>query len=162
MSVLDALGPIPRSLITLDFEAFYSSTYHLMKRGGSGLTTEEYVRDPRFEVLGVGVKVGSRPSVWMEEADFKRWAASVPWSSVRCLAQHAHLEGLILSHHYGIRPGFWLDTLSMSRALHGPAGHKVHYHKHGSSDSKECGNNEEKPTDEITSHCLVVCASISF
>jgi hypothetical protein len=121
-SVLDALGPIPRPLITLDFESYFSSTYHLMKQGGAGLTTEEYVRDPRFEVLGVGVKVGTKPAVWMEDADFRSWAATVPWGKVRVLAQHAHFEGLVLSHHYGVRPGFWLDTLSISRALHGPGG----------------------------------------
>lgn len=116
-SVLDALGPIPRPLITIDFEAFYSPEFNLRK-----CTTEEYVRDPRFEVLGVGVKVGTRSAVWMEEQDFRRWATRAPWSQVRVLAQHAHLEGLVLSHHYGIVPGFWLDTLSMSRALYGPGG----------------------------------------
>lgn len=121
-SVLDALGPIPRPLITIDFEAFYSDTFHLMKKGGKGLTIEEYVRDPRFETLGVGVKVGTKPAVWLSPEDFQRWAAGVPWSQIRVLAQHAHFEALILSHHYGIRPGFWLDTLSMSRALHGPGG----------------------------------------
>jgi hypothetical protein len=116
-TVLDALGPIPRPLITIDFEAFYSAEFNLRK-----CTTEEYVRDPRFEPLGVSVKVGVQPAVWLSPEDFQRWAVGVQWSRVRVLAQHAHLEALILSHHYNIRPGFWLDTLSMSRALHGPGG----------------------------------------
>lgn len=116
-SVLDALGPIPKPLITLDFESFYSKDFTIRK-----LTTEGYVRDSRFEVIGVGVKVGARPSVWMEEQDFRAWTRSVPWQRVRVLAQHAHFEGLVLSHHYNVRPGFWIDTLSMSRALHGPGG----------------------------------------
>ena len=41
-------------LITLDFETYYSKEYSLKK-----LTTEEYVRDPRFEVLGVAIKVNN-------------------------------------------------------------------------------------------------------
>ncbi len=41
-------------LITLDFETYYSREYSLSK-----MTTEEYVRDPRFEVIGVGVKVNN-------------------------------------------------------------------------------------------------------
>ena len=39
-------------LITLDFETYYDREFSLSK-----LTTEAYVRDPRFEVIGVGVKV---------------------------------------------------------------------------------------------------------
>lgn len=115
MRVLDALGPIPSARVVLDFETYYSADYSLSK-----LTTEAYVRDPRFEVIGVGVKVGSRPSVWMEADAFRAWASRVRWEGVALLAHHAHFDGFALSHHFGIRPGFWLDTLSMSRALRGP------------------------------------------
>ncbi len=107
----------PSTIVTLDFETFYSNEFKLKTMG-----TEPYVRDPRFEVIGVGVKLGAQPSVWMEERDFRAWAANFPWARVAVLAQHAHFEGLILWHHYGVRPGFWLDTLSMSRAIHGPGG----------------------------------------
>jgi DNA polymerase len=118
-SVLDALGPLPSALVTLDFETFYSTTYHMDRKRKHGLTTEEYVRDPRFEVVGVGVKVGRKPSVWMEADDFRAWAGVVAWSKLAVCAYHAHFEGLVLSHHFGVRPGFWLDPLSMGRALHG-------------------------------------------
>ena len=46
-------------LITLDFETYYNKDYSLKK-----LTTEEYVRDPRFEVLGIAVKVNNRGTEW--------------------------------------------------------------------------------------------------
>jgi len=111
------LPPPPSTIVTLDFETFYSKDFTLKTLG-----TEPYVRDPRFEVIGVGVKLGGRPSVWMEERDFRAWAERFPWERVAVLAQHAHFEGLILWHHYRKRPGFWLDTISMSRALHGPGG----------------------------------------
>lgn len=111
------LAPIPSTIVTLDFESYYSKDYNLRK-----LTTEGYVRDPRFEVIGVSVAVGARFAVWLEASDFSQWAARFPWHRVAVLAQHAHLEGLVLSHHYDVRPGFWLDTLSMSRLLHGPGG----------------------------------------
>ena len=42
------------NLITIDFETYYNKEYSLKK-----LTTEEYVRDPRFEVLGVAIKVNN-------------------------------------------------------------------------------------------------------
>ena len=102
-------------LAVLDFETYYAADYTL-----SSMTTEAYVRDPRFEVIGVGLvfpQTGQR--VWMEEAEFRRFAADLDWSTVGLLCHHAHFDGLILSHHYGVRPGYWLDTLSMARAIHG-------------------------------------------
>ena len=41
-------------LITIDFETYYTNK----DLGFKTQTTEEYVRDPRFEVIGVAVKVG--------------------------------------------------------------------------------------------------------
>ena len=41
-------------LITLDFETYYDRDFSLSK-----LTTEEYVRDHQFEVIGVGIKVNN-------------------------------------------------------------------------------------------------------
>jgi hypothetical protein len=38
-------------LLVVDFETYYAKDYGLRK-----LTTEEYIRDPRFEVIGVAVK----------------------------------------------------------------------------------------------------------
>jgi DNA polymerase len=35
------------------------------------------------------------------------------------LCHHAHFDGLILSHHYGIKPRMWLDTMAMGRLLLG-------------------------------------------
>jgi len=104
------------ALITLDFETYYSVKNKYSLRH---CTTEAYVRDPRFQVIGVGVAMGLEDPVWMENGEFRKWSAAVDWSKVRCLAHHAHFDGLILSHHFGARPGFWLDTLSMAREVHG-------------------------------------------
>ena len=41
-------------VITIDFESFHDKDYSLSK-----MTTEAYVNDKRFEVIGVGVKVNS-------------------------------------------------------------------------------------------------------
>lgn len=105
------------TLIKLDFETFYSKDYTLRK-----LTTEAYVRDERFQTLGVGVRVGDAPTVWLEDWEFRAWAKRVDWTRAAVLAHHAHFDGLILSHHYGIRPAFWFCTLSMGRVLHDRAG----------------------------------------
>ncbi len=115
--LLKALGPRGDVLATLDFESYFSADFNLRK-----CTTEGYVRDPRFEVIGVGVKWGKAPSVWLEEWEFRAWANLVDWKRVAVNAHHTHFDGLILSHHYGIKPGFLFCTMSMARALHGVSG----------------------------------------
>ena len=43
------------SLITLDFETYYDKDFSLRK-----MTTEEYIRDKRFQTIGVGIKIDDR------------------------------------------------------------------------------------------------------
>lgn len=98
-------------VLTVDFELYFDDEYTLTK-----LTTEEFVRDPRFQVIGVSVKFMHEPAVWLTDTQFRYALTQIRLDEAAVLAHHAHLEALILSHHYGIRPGFWLDTLSMERA----------------------------------------------
>lgn len=79
------------------------------------MTTEAYIRDPRFEVHGMGVRFANGDLKWFEDpAEF--FSDEVDFA---ILAHHAHFEGLILWHHFGIRPKLWLDTLSMARMVIG-------------------------------------------
>jgi len=103
-------------MITIDFETYYDKDYSLSK-----LTTEEYVRDPQFEVIGVGVKVNDEPSVWFsgtfeETAEF---LAQYDWGDHFVLAHNAMFDSAILTWLFGQKPKAWLDTLSMARALFG-------------------------------------------
>lgn len=113
-NVLERLGVPVDCIVYIDFETTYSRTYQLRR-----LTTESYIRDPQFQVIGVGVAVADGDPVWMEEAEFREFASYVNWSRVAIVAHHAHFDGAILEWHFGIRPGFWLCTLSMARAVHG-------------------------------------------
>lgn len=97
------------NLVTLDFETFFDQEYKLGK-----LTTEEYVRDPRFKVHCTGWKADDKPAYVMDEPRGV-YAAHLRESAIVC--HHAQFDGLILSHHYGIRPAFWFDTLSMARLV---------------------------------------------
>lgn len=106
------------SLITLDFETFYDSK---IKLGFKHQTTEEYVRDKRFEVIGVGVKVDDEPSVWVtgNNDKIKEFLSTFDWGSSALLCHNTLFDGCILSWKYGITPAFMYDTLSMARAIHG-------------------------------------------
>jgi len=101
-------------LLTIDFETYYDDDYTL-----SSMTTESYIRDARFETIGVGVTTPEGRCKWFEHDQFVKAAAKLQWDKIAVLCHHAHFDGLILNHHYGIRPGFIFDTLSMANALHG-------------------------------------------
>lgn len=84
------------------------------------MTTEQYVRDPRFEVHGVGIRYpGSERTMWFDGENITINLRDIPWDKYGVLCHHIHFDGLILSHHYGIKPAFYLDTLSMARLLLG-------------------------------------------
>ena len=105
------------NIITIDFETFYEkSTFSLSK-----LTTEEYVRSPRFEVIGVAVKVNDGETEWASgtHEEIKGWLESFPWEDSIMLAHNTMFDGFILSEKFGIYPKVYADTLSMGRALHG-------------------------------------------
>ena len=103
-------------MITIDFETYYASDYSLTK-----VTTEEYVRDPRFQVIGVSVKVNDAPAEWftgdMEET--AEWLAGFDWGNHFVLAHNAMFDAAILTWVFGQKPKAWLDTLSMARAILG-------------------------------------------
>lgn len=102
-------------IIALDFETYFDGDYSLKK-----LTTEAYVRDPRFEAHGASIKWGADyPARWYAHRELKHVLAQEDWSSIAIIAHHAQFDGLVLNHHYGVRPHLWFDTLSMARLLLG-------------------------------------------
>ena len=103
-------------VITLDFETFYSKEFSLSK-----LTTEEYIRDDRFEVIGVSTKVNNQKTKWFPNysGEIETHFAEVDWSNTIVVAHNAMFDGAILSWRYGVRPKMLLDTMSMSRAIDG-------------------------------------------
>lgn len=110
------------NLVTLDFETFFcNKTYSVKKMG-----TEPYIRDARFRAHGCSIKLWGQ-TCWYPHAqlvgerpqDRKGLFGDIDWSNTAVLCHHAHFDGLILAHHYGVRPALWLDTLSMARAILG-------------------------------------------
>jgi DNA polymerase I-like protein with 3'-5' exonuclease and polymerase domains len=103
-------------IIALDFETYYDREFSLKK-----LTTEEYIRDSRFETIGVGVKEDDgSPATWVSgtKAQIKKYLDSLDLGQHLVLAHNAMFDAAILNWHFGISPRGWLDTLSMARALH--------------------------------------------
>ena len=104
------------NLITLDFETFYEQGFSL-----SNLTTEEYIRDERFQVIGVGVKIDDQETEFITGTHnhIKTKLMEIDWNEAILLCHNTQFDGAILSFIFNIVPFIYLDTLGMARAKHG-------------------------------------------
>ncbi len=101
-------------VVTLDFETYYDKDYTLSK-----LSYSEYIRDPRFEVICCGVKVGTGPTIVLEGKALERRFKQIDWSKTDLLAHNNPFDGFIMSHHFKVIPHRYLCTLAMARGLFG-------------------------------------------
>lgn len=99
--------------VSVDFESFYDKEYSLKK-----LTTEQYVNDPRFELIGVGVQFNDKPPHWFTGTDIERVCRLPDWSKCALVAHNAKFDAYILAKKFGIHPAFIIDTMSMARPFH--------------------------------------------
>lgn len=104
------------NILTIDFETAYDREYSLSK-----MTTEEYIRDSRFEVIGVAVQVNDGQPKWFSGTrnETKAWLSQFDFPNNLALAHNAVFDAAILNWHLGITAKGWIDTLSMARAIHG-------------------------------------------
>lgn len=101
--------------VTLDFETYFDSEYSLRSK----MNTSEYVRDDRYKTQCVGIKLDANPVVWVSHENVEEALATIDWGNSALLCHHTQFDGFILTERYGHRPAYYLDTLSMGRALHG-------------------------------------------
>ena len=103
-------------LITIDFETYYDKDFSLSK-----ITTEEYIRDDRFEVIGVAVKVNNEPTEWASGGhdEIKQYLQQFDWANSMLVAHNTMFDGAILSWVFDICPRAYTDTVCIARALHG-------------------------------------------
>lgn len=101
-------------MVVIDFETYYSKEFSLSK-----ITTEEYIRSPQFEVIGVCVKEDDGPVEWITGTleEIKAGLLKHDLSIVCC--HNTAFDGAILSWVFDIHPRLLVDTLSMSRPIIG-------------------------------------------
>ena len=103
-------------LITIDFETYYDKDYSLSK-----MTTEAYIRDPQFEVIGVAVKVNNNKTEWASGTDtqIRLFLQTFDFHEACLCAHNTMFDGAIIAWHYNINPKFFTDTLCLSRSVDG-------------------------------------------
>ena len=114
--------------ITLDFETYYSKKekYSLSAKG---MTYEKYIRNPKFEIIGLAVKEFNRPSQWLAPHEIQDWldyvAGAYGWENVRVIAHNGRFDMAILGWIYNVYPYQVADTMLMSRACQLWDGHSL-------------------------------------
>lgn len=106
-------------IITLDYETYWNSKdkYTLTKMGPI-----EYIRDPRFMVQCVGVRIGHGETVVCEARNGldRKFLEALKLDAPGTITVGHNLNGfdaLILSEHYGIHPYMMVDTIAMMNWL---------------------------------------------
>lgn len=102
-------------IITIDFESFWNhKDYTLSKMGPI-----EYIRDPRFEVQLMGIRIDRGKTEVFETHEIPAVLQALDLANRKdCIVVGHNLNGfdaLILSEHYGIVPYLCLDTMTISR-----------------------------------------------
>jgi DNA polymerase I-like protein with 3'-5' exonuclease and polymerase domains len=101
-------------IVTIDFETFYDTGFSL-----SRMTTEEYIQDDQFQVIGVAIKINDDKTEWYIGDDCAKALAEIDWANSMLLCHNTQFDGAILKWYYGFEPAGYFDTLSIARALHG-------------------------------------------
>jgi DNA polymerase len=106
-----------KQIVTIDFETRWDSKEYTLSK----MTTEEYVRDPRFKAFGACLHVYGSDGVvqWYGDNELPRVLSTFDWGRTAILAHNAQFDVSILEWCYGVHPCFIFDTLSMGRALRG-------------------------------------------
>lgn len=105
--------------LILDLETYYDpkTGYTLSK-----MTSEEYIRDPRFEIVGFSMGWKGQPKQWFSgDLDYLRGVlASIDWRKTVVVGHNmSGFDSLILTHHLQVRPRAYGCTLQLARCIHG-------------------------------------------
>jgi len=99
--------------IVIDFETYFADDFTLSK-----MSTEAYIRDPRFEIHGAAIKWQQDiPARWYDRRQLELILKQEDWSDVFLICHHTNFDGLILSRHFNVVPKMYGCTMSMARLL---------------------------------------------
>lgn len=103
--------------LVIDFESYWADDFTLSK-----MTAEEYVRSPRFEIIGVSFGwLGEQPQWYSGDLDYiKSVLHQLPWHDIFVVGHNmSQFDALILTEVCGVRPAAYGCTLQLARCLNG-------------------------------------------
>lgn len=102
------------NFVVVDFETYYADDYTLTK-----MSQEDYVNDPRFEIIMCGVKINNDEAYWITGTHEQIGAHLYQLQLGGCvvLAHNMSFDGLILAVIFGIYCGMYADTRLLAQAV---------------------------------------------
>lgn len=106
--------------ITIDFETYYfkKEKYSLSSKD---MTPEQYIRNPKFEIIGLAIKIQDKQSQFLAPHEIQEWLDHIEivygWDNVRLIAHNARFDCAILGWVFNVYPKQIADTMLMSRAI---------------------------------------------
>lgn len=98
--------------LVLDFETYYDTEYSLSK-----MTTQDYITDPRFEVLMASYILDNGRCVVLDGHEVAPFLSALDPANTVVVNHNAAFDATILSVRYGFNPMMIVDTMSMARAV---------------------------------------------
>ena len=108
--------PVEPLLLFCDFESFYSQEYSLTK-----MSPAEYILDPRFEAICLGVANISDPPILLDGPLIPAFINRLKQQEqpIIMISHNATFDMAIMSWRYNFQPHFIVDTIAMSRTVLG-------------------------------------------
>lgn len=97
--------------VVFDFETYYDQEYSLRK-----MTPVEYILDPRFEVIGVSIKIDGGKTFWLDREQIPEFVEQCRKEKIMAISHNALFDMCILAWIYGYIPDLLVDTLGLARA----------------------------------------------
>lgn len=109
--ILQSAG-YPTDCLTIDFETYFDSEYH-MGKDKIALKTIEYIMDERFEVLGLGMKANDNDGVFHANLP-NGWPWPDNFNDKTFIIQNAKFDITILKEKFGIVPKYIIDLKDLA------------------------------------------------
>ena len=110
--------------VYLDFETYYNrkDKYALGgRKGQKGMSIEEYVRDPRFKALGLGIAIDDNEPFYMTGQKIPQAIKAIDWSRAEVISHNLAFDGAILCWRYGVTAKRYSCTRSLAGMVDGVA-----------------------------------------
>lgn len=98
--------------LVIDFETHREKGYSL-----KDMPTMQYIRDPRFRVIGASIKEGDEVAQWLEGGELTAFIASQDWHNTVMAAHNAQFDALILTEYYKVIPRYYVCTYFAARYM---------------------------------------------
>lgn len=101
--------------VFFDFETFYDTkAKYTLKH----MTVQQYIRDPRFKVLGMSVAIDDGPVTWLEGHEAcQSFFSSLPCKGVLLIAHNATFDAAVAYRVFGYEAKEYCCTMFMTRYL---------------------------------------------